>query len=58
MKDTAEVWEVNDEIEGAVIERLESGDGGLHIVLRDGRYLVFPDAYIVAVCGGAPRVLQ
>jgi len=54
----AEVEGVNDAIEGAVIEKLEAGDGGLHIFLKDGRFLLFPDALIVAVCSGAPRTLQ
>lgn len=41
--------DVEDSIEGAVIESLESGVNGLHIVLVDGRVLVFPDAGVVAI---------
>ena len=45
----ATLEDVEDSIEGAVIESLESGINGLHIVLVDGRVLVFPDAGIVAI---------
>ena len=41
--------DLDDAVEGAVIERLETGINGLHIVLVDGRILVFPDAGIVAI---------
>jgi hypothetical protein len=49
--------DVDDEIEGAVIESLEAGETGLHINLRDGRILVFPNAVIVAVLASR-RTLQ
>lgn len=45
----ATLEDVDDAIEGAVIESLEPGVTGLHINLVDGRVLVFPDAVICAV---------
>ena len=45
----ADLEEVDDALEGAVIESLEAGVNGLHINLVDGRILMFPDAVIVAV---------
>lgn len=42
--------EVEASIEGAVIEGIEAGkDGGLQILLADGRMLIIPDAEIVAL---------
>lgn len=41
--------DVDDAVEGAVIESLEAGVTGLHINLVDGRVLIFPDAVICAV---------
>lgn len=45
----AAVEEINDAIEGAVIEKLVAGVEGLHIMLRDGRMVLFPDAQLCAV---------
>lgn len=42
--------DVNPIIEGAVIGRLESREGGFHLVLQDGRTLVLVDCVAVAVC--------
>jgi hypothetical protein len=47
----------DDSLEGAVIDSLEYGVGGLHLLLRDGRVLLFPDAEIVAIFRAA-RTLQ
>lgn len=47
----------DDSLEGAVIDSLVAGEGGLHIHLRDGRILLFPDALFVAVLQ-AERTLQ
>lgn len=41
---------ISDAVEGATILRLEFTDEGVHIVLKDGRTLVLPDAQIIAVC--------
>jgi hypothetical protein len=49
--------DVDDELEGAVIDSVEAGETGLHINLKDGRILVFPDAVIVAVLASR-RTLQ
>lgn len=43
------IEDVEDAIEGAVIEGIEAGNNGLHIILVDGRILVFPDAELVAI---------
>lgn len=45
----ADLEDVDDALEGAVIESMEGGVEGLHIFLRDGRILVFPDARICAI---------
>lgn len=50
--------DIEDAVEGAVIERLESGINGLHIILVDGRVLVFPDAQLVAIFRPNNRTLQ
>jgi hypothetical protein len=55
--DLGTLEDVDDELEGAVIDSLEAGETGLHINLRDGRILVFPDAVIVAVLASR-RTLQ
>lgn len=43
------IEEVEESVEGAVIESLEAGVNGLHLILADGRVLVFPDAQLVAI---------
>ena len=44
------VEDVADSLEGAVIEGIcASDDGGLRILLADGRSLLIPDAQIIAV---------
>lgn len=44
------VEDVNDSLEGAVIEGIRADDsGGLRILLEDGRSLLIPDAEIIAV---------
>jgi hypothetical protein len=46
------VEEVEDSIEGAVIEGIRAGsDGGLQIDLVDGRILIIHDAEIIAIIG-------
>ena len=50
METDADLAEVDDCVEGAVIESIEAGaSGGLHINLQDGRILVIPDAVLIAV---------
>jgi hypothetical protein len=53
----AELEDVDDSLEGAVIESLEAGVNGLHINLVDGRILLFPDAAVVAIYV-RPKTLQ
>ena len=50
--------ELDDCIEGAVIESIEAGVNGLHIVLVDGRILMFPDAELVAIYRPNNKTLQ
>lgn len=51
----ATVEDVDDAVEGAVIQSIEAGeDGGLQILLADGRILLIPDAEIIAVIGRGP----
>ena len=48
----ASVEEVEDSVEGAVIQGIRAGsDGGLQIDLVDGRILIIPDAEIIAIIG-------
>ena len=54
----ATLEDVDDCLEGAVIESLEAGVNGLHINLVDGRVLIFPDAQLVAVYRATNRTLQ
>ena len=46
---SVEIEAVSDELNGAVIESMTMGRGGMHIQLKDGRFIVFPDAEIVAL---------
>jgi len=41
--------DVDDAVEGAVIEGISANDEGLQINLADGRTLLIPDAEIIAV---------
>lgn len=52
------IEEVTEELKGAQIESLEMGDNGLHIVLADGRMLLFPDAVLIALLSAPERTLQ
>lgn len=49
MSSASSVEDLEEVLEGAVIESLESGINGLHVNLVDGRVLVFQDAQLVAV---------
>ena len=53
-----DVDDLDECVKGAVISAVHVGHGGLHIALVDGRFLVFPDAAIVAICNGEQRTLQ
>jgi hypothetical protein len=47
--DLTSIEDVEDSVEGGVIESLEFRDNGIHINLVDGGILVFPDAKLVAI---------
>ena len=45
-----ETSDISQEVHGGVIESITIGVEGLHIMLADGRFLVIPDAEMIAVC--------
>lgn len=52
-----EVQRVLGQLQGCVIEGGDETDDGVHLVLADGRIVVFTGAFIIAICSKS-RTLQ
>ena len=53
-----EVVDLSQEVHGSVIDSITIGSEGLHIKLFDGRFLVIPDAQMIAVCNSEKMSLH